>query len=224
MTQHDLDDEEDDVPEWADHVVATIAAEVRRRRKELRMSAQDLADACEEIGYPIPRNVIANKESGRRSTLPLVEVMVLAQALHTSPICLLYPVGYVNEVQRLPFQHPESTWDVMHWFTGDHDALDVDDFMLRSFRDHARYLRAAQTALRGEKRERWRAETASNPAEREEALSNQAAYAERAAEAKYRLRSARAFIREDGGTPPRLPPELADVDPPTANTTEENLR
>jgi hypothetical protein len=90
----------------------------------------------------------------------------------------------------------------MHWFTGDHDELDVDDFMLRSFRDHARYLRAAQTALRGEKRERWRAETASNPAEREEALSNQATYAERAAEAKYRLRSARAFIREDGGTPP----------------------
>jgi hypothetical protein len=41
-------------------------------------------------------------------------------------------------------------------------------------------------------------------------------------EAKYRLRSARAFIREDGGTPPHLPPELADVDPPVGDTTEGN--
>jgi ribosome-binding protein aMBF1 (putative translation factor) len=64
----DYEDEEDyDVPEWTDQVVATVAAEVRRRRKEKGMSAQELADACAEIGHPIPRNVIANMESGRRS-------------------------------------------------------------------------------------------------------------------------------------------------------------
>ncbi len=47
------------------------------------MSAQDLADRCAEIGHPIPRNVIANMESGRRATLPLVDVLVLAEALRT---------------------------------------------------------------------------------------------------------------------------------------------
>ena len=71
--------DEDDVPEWVDQVMATVAAEVRRRRKELGMSAQDLADACAELGHPIPRNVIANMESGRRADLPLVEVMVLGR-------------------------------------------------------------------------------------------------------------------------------------------------
>ena len=65
------------------------------------MSAQDLADRCEEMGHPIPRNVIANMESGRRANLPLVDVMVLARALRTNPICLIYPIGYVAEVQRL---------------------------------------------------------------------------------------------------------------------------
>ncbi|MEH0556990.1 helix-turn-helix domain-containing protein [Streptomyces sp. B21-101] len=224
MTQRRFDprDDEDDVPEWVDQVMATVAAEVRRRRKELRMSAQDLADRCEEIGHPIPRNVIANMESGRRASLPLVDVLVLAEALRTYPICLLYPVGYVDRVQRLPLQHSEPTWAAMRWFTGDSEDFGMEDDMLRSFRAHVRYQRAALAALKGEKHERWKAETAPNQAEREEAVLAQADYAERALEAKYRLRSARAFIREDGGTPPHLPPELADVDLHVGDTTEEN--
>jgi transcriptional regulator with XRE-family HTH domain len=224
MTQRRFDprDEEDDVPEWVDQVMATVAAEVRRRRKELRMSAQDLADRCEEIGHPIPRNVIANMESGRRAGLPLVDVLVLAEALRTYPICLLYPVGYVDRVQRLPLQHSEPTWEAMRWFTGDSEDFGREDDMLRSFRAHVSHQRAALAALKSEKHERWKAETAPNQAEREEAVLAQADYAERLLEAKYRLRSARAFIREDGGTPPHLPPELADVDPPVDDTTEEN--
>ena len=185
------------------------------------MSAQELADACEELGYPIPRNVIANMESGRRATLPLVEVMVLAEALHTYPICLIYPVGYVEQVQPLPFKYPKPTWDAMHWFTGESDEFGVDNAMLRSFRAHVVHERAALAAVNGEKRERWKAETATNPAEREEALLAQADYAEKAIHAKYRLRSARAFIREDGGTPPHLPAALADVDPPATDTPKE---
>ncbi|MFD3823161.1 helix-turn-helix domain-containing protein [Streptomyces sp. NPDC058625] len=224
MTQRGFDpgDDEDDVPEWADQVMATVAAEVRRRRKELRMSAQDLADRCEEIGHPIPRNVIANMESGRRASLPLVDVLVLAEALHTYPICLLYPVGYVDQVQRLPLQDPEQTWDAMRWFTDDREDFGMENDMLRSFRAHVRHERAALVALKGEKHERWKVATAPNQSEREEAVLAQADYADRALDAKYRLRSARAFIREDGGTPPHLPPELADVDLPDTDTTEEN--
>lgn len=230
MTQRGFDDEEDedDVPEWADHVTANVAGEVRRRRKELGWSAQKLADKCADIGHSIPRNVIANMESGRRSNLPLVDVIVLAKALYTSPLSLIYPLGYVTEVQRLPLQDTEYTWDAMRWFTGEVDdyCLDGESGMLRSFREHARLQRAVLAALEGEKREKWRAEKAVNQAERDEALHDQAAYAERAVLAKYELRSTRGHIREDGGTPPVLPPgpELADVDPPETNTnnTEEN--
>lgn len=71
MTQREFDDgDEDDVPEWADHVMATVANEVKRRRKEIGWSAQQLSDRCKDIGHPIPRNVIANMESGRRTNLP----------------------------------------------------------------------------------------------------------------------------------------------------------
>ncbi|NEA73215.1 helix-turn-helix transcriptional regulator [Streptomyces sp. SID13588] len=226
MTQTGFDDGEnpDDVPVWEDQVMATVAGEVRRRRKELRMSAQELADRCEEIGHPIPRNVIANMESGRRASLPLVDVMVLAAALRTYPICLIYPVGYVERVQRQPLEDSRPTWDAMHWFTGEvEDDLDTESGMLRNFRAHANHQRAALAALKGERYERWKAETANNPAAREDALIARDDYARRAAHAKRGLLSARAFIDEDGGTPPDLPLELSDVDPPddSPSSTEE---
>ncbi|MFD4143673.1 helix-turn-helix domain-containing protein [Streptomyces sp. NPDC058572] len=208
MTQHGFDDEdEDDIPEWVDQVMATVANEVRRRRKELGMSAQSLADACEEIGHPIPRNVIANMESGRRASLPLVDVMVLAEALHTNPICLIYPVGYVEEVQKLPLRPSEQTWNAMRWFTGTEPGeLLTQDLMLRLFHQHESEQRALHAAESNEQDEAWKAKSANDATQREEALSAQAFYAERAALAKQRLRRIRAAIREEGGTPPMLLP------------------
>lgn len=229
MTQHRSDhgietDDDEDVPEWADQVMATVAAEVRRRRKELRWSAQDLADKCEEIGHPIPRNVIANMESGRRSSLPLVDVMVLAEALNTPPICLIYPVGYVDDVQRLPLRHPTSTLDALSWFTGEGAELGADNDMLRYFRAH----RAAEEQLRNARRDeeyaRYHAETAPNADRKAEALRAQARAAEAAEDAMRSLSRVRAFIRKGGVTPPYLWPDVAaEVDPPGTdlNTTEE---
>ncbi|UQA94549.1 helix-turn-helix domain-containing protein [Streptomyces halobius] len=227
MTQHRFDDgtDPDDVPEWADQVMATVAREVRRRRKELGMSAQDLADACEEIGYPIPRNVIANMESGRRANLPLVDVMVLAQALNTAPICLIYPVGYVEEMQRLPLQHPASTWDGLSWFTGEALELGTDDDMLRYFRAHHAAEKEVMAAQQGEMRARLEVNLPSGTVSKAEALRAQAHHTQEAEEAKHQLRTIRAFIREDGGTPPFLWPDLAaEIDPPDTDTnpTEEN--
>ncbi|MFC5245925.1 helix-turn-helix domain-containing protein [Streptomyces nigrescens] len=231
MTQHRRDhgyekaDDEDDVLEWVDQVMATVADEVRRRRKELGWSAKDLADKCEEIGHPIPRNVIANMESGRRSNLPLVDVMVLAKALNTPPICLIYPVGYVDDVQRLPLQHPTSALNALHWFTGEDTELGADDDMLRYFRAHHAAEEQLQSARRDEEFARYHAETAPNADRKAEALRAQARAAEAADDAESRLRRIRAFIREEGVTPPFLWPDLAAaIDSPGTDpdTTEEN--
>ncbi|MGW3495870.1 helix-turn-helix domain-containing protein [Streptomyces sp. NPDC001020] len=218
-------DDEDDVLEWVDQVMATVAGEVRRRRKELGWSAQDLADKCDEIGHPIPRNVIANMESGRRSNLPLVDVMVLAEALNTPPICLIYPVGYVDDVQRLPLQHPTSTLNALHWFTGEETDLGADDDMLRYFRAHHAAEEQLRNARRDEEYARYHAETAPNTDRKAEALRTQARAAEAADDAESRLRRIRAFIREEGVTPPSLWPDLAAaIDSPGTDpdTTEEN--
>ncbi|MBC3989629.1 helix-turn-helix transcriptional regulator [Streptomyces sp. AC563] len=218
-------DDEDDVLEWVDQVMATVAAEVRRRRKELGWSAQVLADRCEEIGHPIPRNVIANMESGRRSNLPLVDVMVLAEALNTPPICLVYPVGYVDDVQRLPLQDPTSPLDALRWFTGEETDLGTDDDMLRYFRAHHAAQERLRRARRDEEYARYHAETAPNADRRAEALRSQARAAEAADEAESRLRKIRAFIRQEGVTPPFLWPDIeAAIESPETDpdTIEEN--
>ncbi|MFF7340776.1 helix-turn-helix domain-containing protein [Streptomyces sp. NPDC008163] len=212
--------EADDL-EWEDHVMATVAGEVRRRRKELRWSAQDLADRCEEIGYPIPRNVIANMESGRRAVLPLVEVMVLAKALRMSPISLIYPVGYVDTVRQLPYEDPQPAWDALQWFTGDESAEDATDYMLDHFLAHDLELRSALAAVESEDYERWKVRTAPNRVQREAAERALTRYSDQAANAKYELGRHRDAIREAGGTPPRLPSPLADIDPPDTDLTEE---
>ncbi|AUH42205.1 helix-turn-helix domain-containing protein [Streptomyces sp. CMB-StM0423] len=216
--------DEDDVPEWTDHVMATVAGEVRRRRKELGWSAQELANECGALGHTIPRNVIANMESGRRASLPLVDVMVLAQALGTNPICLIYPIGYVAEVQRLPYEDRVAPWEAMCWFIAQDDGYLTDRDMLRYQGEHISALVSAKSAMASERYARWAVDHARTGAERAKALREQAEALEEVDEAKHRLRVARSFIRSERGLLPYLPPELADVDPDGSNadTTEED--
>ncbi|GAB2835566.1 helix-turn-helix domain-containing protein [Streptomyces daliensis] len=221
MTQHGFDDEEDDVPEWMDRVQATVAGEVRRRRKERGWSAQDLADRCEQLGHPIPRNVIANMESGRRAGLPLVDVMVLAAALETYPVYLIFPVGYVDQTQELPFQHLVPTWDALRRFTGEEEVLAHDAGMVPDFEFHASLVRTALAALEEEEQARFTAKTATGRAQQEEAERRRTKYADQAVTAKYELRRLRAEIRDAGATPPDLPPALGDVDQTESSTASD---
>ncbi|MFD4553461.1 transcriptional regulator [Streptomyces sp. NPDC058469] len=223
MTQRGVDADEDDVPEWEDRVKANVAGEVRRRRKEMGLSAQDLADACEQLGHPIPRNVIANMESGRRASLPLVDVMVLAAALETYPVCLIFPVGYVDRTQELPFQELVPTWDALRRFTGDEDIPLHDAGLVPDFEVHDNLVRTALAALEEAEQARFAAKTASNRAQEEEAERRRTKYSDEAISAKYKLRYLRRDLRDEGATPPHLPPALADVDPPEPdpNTTPE---
>ncbi|MEI5526781.1 helix-turn-helix transcriptional regulator [Streptomyces brasiliscabiei] len=218
-----MDADEDDFPEWADRIKASVAGEVRRRRKEMGWSAQDLADRCEQLGHPIPRNVIANMESGRRANLPLVDVMVLAAALETYPVCLIFPVGYVEETQELPFQHLIPTWDALRHFTGEEEVPMYDAGLVPDFERHASLVQTALAALEEEEQARFAAKTATSRAQQEEAERKRTKYADQAISAKYSLRHLRRELREEGATPPRLPPALGDVDPPDEepNTTPE---
>ena len=92
--------------DWSARMARLVAREVRRYREgqgqRPRMSAQQLADRTEELGMPIPRSVLANLESGRRETVSVAEILVLAGALNVAPIELICPVGYDKEIELLP--------------------------------------------------------------------------------------------------------------------------
>lgn len=208
-TAHDdYEDEEDyDVPEWTDQVMATVAAEVRRRRKERDMSAQELADACAAIGHPIPRNVIANMESGRRSVLPLVDVIVLAEALGTHPALLIYPLGHVSEVQRLPLQHPTPTWDAMGWFTGE-SGYGLDAALVKAFRAKGRQESIAFNAWNDMQSHNDAARRAAGPGGREEAERDADQAIKRLKTAAAHVRTARSQIEHILGPTVSLPPDV----------------
>ena len=83
------------------------------------MSNQKLADACMEIGFDIPRAVLANLELRRRETITVPELLVIARGLDVPPISLLFPpVEVVNEVEFLPGSKANSE-NAAQWFCGE---------------------------------------------------------------------------------------------------------
>lgn len=96
--------------EWADELVATFAASMKKRRDELGLSAQRLADRTAELGHPVNRSVIAALESGRRNRLLVPDALALAEALNTSLATLLYPAMPDGLVEQTPGRFMRS-WD-----------------------------------------------------------------------------------------------------------------
>jgi len=138
---HDAEDEdsEDEDPHdqrwerWPATVVATVAREVRRRREELGWSQHQLADACQDAGYAIPRNIIANLESGRRESLQVIELLILARALRWPPAALLFPVGYVEGVHPYPGRL-RNAMDAVDWLSGA-DNHDTGNYWYREYHE-----------------------------------------------------------------------------------------
>ncbi len=98
---------------WSKELTARIGREVKRLREEggeKKLSAQWLADRTAELGHPIPRTTISETEQGKRSTITLQEVLVLAAALEVPPIQLLYPDIPDGKVEMLPGQTKTSWW------------------------------------------------------------------------------------------------------------------
>lgn len=82
------------------------------------MSAAKLADRTEEIGYGISRSVVADLETGRKKSIDVPELLVLAAALGVSPAQLVFPELPRGKVEVLPGLDQESH-DALRWFSGE---------------------------------------------------------------------------------------------------------
>ena len=86
---------------WHKAQAERIGRAVAARRKQLGMTGQQLAARCAELGAPIHRTTITKIEKGR-PRFDLGELMVLAAALDTSPVALVYPGPYDESVDVVP--------------------------------------------------------------------------------------------------------------------------
>lgn len=143
------------VDEWSATVVNTVAQQVRRYRKKQGLTAHGLADRTGELGFPVPRNVIANLENGRREAVSITELLVLARALNVPLLVLLFPVGTVEAVEPTPGEQV-SPWEALRWASGEaslpsaasdaHEELKQNATEIRLYRDEARLVQEWQEA------------------------------------------------------------------------------
>lgn len=109
----------DSAQQWAHALAVQVGRNVRRLREapERRWSAQDLAERTAALGYEIKRPVISNLENGRRGSVTLTDLMVLAQAFGTSPMLLILPLGTEESVDLAPGR-PYRTAEAFDWWAG----------------------------------------------------------------------------------------------------------
>ncbi|OPG04123.1 hypothetical protein B1L11_38485 [Microbispora sp. GKU 823] len=183
-----------------------IAAEIQRYRKQQGMSAQDLANACTALGLPISRSALANLESGRRPIVSVAELLVFGKALRVPPALLLFPVGIREEMEVLPGQS-RDTWDALVWFMGEGTIDSADDWDITTVEDY-RWHEELVSRWQRARAEARRYLITGDPAAQDLARAND----ELAESIKKNLVSVRNRLRGEGISPPKLPPELGDLE------------
>lgn len=194
------------------------------------MSAQDLADETERLGLPIGRSVLANLENGRRTTLSVAELLVLARALRVPPLVLLFPIGQVEEVE-LPPGDKVTTWIASQWFAGEVLIPDREEFEsqfddspllsepitgpyapIAYYRHHEELVSEWSRAKHDARRARQGAETTTDQEERESASARADTQEREAIRIEREIARLRNEMRRDDVTPPQLPKLLRHIE------------
>jgi len=86
--------------DWAAKQAEVVGREILRLRGG--HSGQWLSDRTAELGYRVARTTISDLENGKRNYVGAAELVVLASALSTAPVALLYPAPYDEQVEYTP--------------------------------------------------------------------------------------------------------------------------
>lgn len=140
--------------EWAAQIAKQVGRQVAHYRAQVQdpkgkrgITAQALAERCNQLGLPLDRAVIAKLEKGMRQTITVGELLILARALGVPPLHLTLPIGSEDVAEILPGE-PVDTWAAAKWFTGESDRLPGDTEATQDtetaslYREHDRLFKA----------------------------------------------------------------------------------
>ncbi|WP_142394489.1 helix-turn-helix domain-containing protein [Mycobacterium kansasii] len=133
--------------EWERSMTERIGGAIKALRGKKR-SAQWLADRTEELGYPIGRATVSEIETGRRRSVTVAELLILARALNTSPVSLLFPDPsdeITNLVEVVP-GNEVTGFQAAQWFSGERPVSDLEP--RQAAQDQGEYVENAKR-LRG---------------------------------------------------------------------------
>ncbi|MDE0571815.1 helix-turn-helix domain-containing protein [Demequina sp. B12] len=112
MSEHRQSPQRTSFSEWHKRTGSYLVA----LRSQRGLSAQQVADRTCELGVEVTRSSIANLESGRKTSLSVVELAVLAAALEVAPVRLLFDVED-EPVEVLPGNLVAGV-EAADWFSG----------------------------------------------------------------------------------------------------------
>jgi len=105
--------------DWAERLTKRIGEEIKRLRGD--RSGQWLSDRTAELGHRVSRSTISEIETHRRKSITAADLVILAAALDTAPVALVYPPPYNEDVEALPGKLI-SKFDAAQEFSGIFDA------------------------------------------------------------------------------------------------------
>ncbi len=206
---------------------ADVGQRVARCRIKAEMTVQALADRCKDLGLPLDRTVITKLEKGRRQSVTVPELLVLARALRVSPLALIFPVGQADTIEVLP-STPMAPFQAAQWFSGERPWPGTDgtedpeadwwagSFALIAYREHAKLVDDHRVALRAAGNYRQTA-TVMPEGERQPYLQHAETLEREAADIERKLGGVRKAMRDRGVTPPPLPAHMEHVDYPNGD-------
>lgn len=212
--------------EWQPAFTSRIARRVRDSRKAAGLTMAEVAQGCAARGMPdFTEHSMKNLESGRKASISVADVVVLADVLGVPPVALLFPLGTSPMVEVLPGREL-PTWDAVAWFTGESPLTDPAPEgsprrILDLFRQHGDLVAAATSSYALAKARRRAASNTLDRSRRATLLRRAEGYEEHAFEDCQELRTFRGRMRASSLTPPALPAELTFVDQPETSTPPE---
>lgn len=96
-------------------------------------SDQWIADRTKELGHPLSRTAISEYRRGVRKSMPVTDLMIIAQALRVPPVTLLFPNLPNGEVVLVPSTDRPTALDSLFWFTGETGWLPSSYKIFREF-------------------------------------------------------------------------------------------
>jgi transcriptional regulator with XRE-family HTH domain len=113
---------------FEDVVTRRVAQNLKTIRKRKGLTAGQVADRATALGHPISRDKITALETGKKKSVSLVECLLLAAALDTIPLALIY--GTVeNEIEVLPgdLRTTAMAWYFFNRHPGEADLVALMD-------------------------------------------------------------------------------------------------
>lgn len=116
---------------WTDRLASTIGRAIDAARRG--RSDQWIADQSANLGHPLSRTAVSEYRRGKRKTVPVSDLIVIARILGVPPIALLFPGLPAGPVTLFPpgmieGEHGAGTDEVaaldgLRWFSGEAHKL-----------------------------------------------------------------------------------------------------